>query len=153
MKDYKPYLIVAVILLVVVVYVAIPKPAPEATIEITQVQVMDQSPPHAQIAVSAVWKSDIQPTYVTVDVLPIGAPDTILPADRDKYYLIRLPHKWINTNTVYTKEGDFSMAYLVDMREYTEFKVVIRLKNDDIKDFEHLAIDTEQFSLAQPTVG
>jgi len=146
-KEHYPYLILAVAIFILLAYALVPKPAPEASITISDLQFLNQDPNNMQIGLSISWNTEIQPTYLTVDVLPINAPDTILPDDRDKYHLILLPHKWVNTHTVFGYEGSIQQAYLINPRGNRDFKVIVELKNDDITSEEYLARDEQPLSL------
>jgi len=145
-SEYYPYIALAAVILILAAYAMVPKPEPEVTISITSLQFITEDRASPQIGVSLEWDSDIQPTYLTVDIQPVGAPDTILPAQRDDYHLIRLPHKWVNTHTVFDFQGSYQQAYLVESRGNTEFRVIVELKNDDITSEEHLARDIQQLS-------
>ena len=145
-KEHYPYLILAAAILILAAYGAVPKPTPEVSITISQVQFLNEDLNSPQIGVSIEWDTDIQPTYLTVDIQPVGAPETILPKDRDKYHLIRLPHKWVNTHTVFDYTGTFQQAYLIDAQGNRDFQVIVELKNDDITSEEYLARDKKLLS-------
>lgn len=152
-KEYYPYLILAVAILILVAYAMVPKPAPQSSITITETQFMSQDPNNPQIGVSLSWDTEIQPTYITVDIQPIDAPTTILPEDRDKYHLILLPHKWVNTHTAFGNTGTFQQAYLIQTLGQTEFRLIVELKNDDITSEEYLARDERLLSLGADQVA
>jgi len=147
MKPNYVYIIPAAIILILVAYAMVPKTEPEASITISSLQFLNEDQNNPQIGVSIKWESDIQPTYLTVDIQPQGAPAVILPADRDLYHLILLPNKWVNTHTVFDKTGEFNQAYLINSRGGRNFQVVVELKNDDLTSEEYIAIDTELLSM------
>ncbi|MFH1786186.1 MAG: hypothetical protein ABH829_00835 [archaeon] len=149
-KKHYPYLAAGIVVLLLAVYGIMPKAEPVVSITITNADVLNynRTADAAVVGIRVEWDSEIYPSYLTVDILPANAPEVILPDDRDKYHLIVLPHKWVNTHEQFDKKGTFQNTYQIRLDGNQQFKAIVELKNDDLTSEEYLARDIKEFTIS-----
>ncbi len=123
-----------------------PKPSPAASMSIGQPEVVQSDGASAMIRIPLSWTSEVQPTYITVDIQPVGAPEVIEIEDRNKYHLIRGPQNWVNTKMTFSKKANVLYDCLFELQGHEEFVIKAKLSNDDIKSTEALARAETMFS-------
>lgn len=130
-NSFRLYAGVGALLLIVLLYAAIPKAAPVNSLSITGVNVMDRTNVSALVVISASWDFQSQLTYLSFDVQPKGAPKNISYADSNKYHLIRQPQSWVNVKTVYDKKGTVDYQAVIETLGNTEFTVFVTGANEE----------------------
>jgi len=140
---FRLYAGIGILLLLLLVYAAIPKAAPVNSISVSGVKVMERTNGSALIVISASWDFQSQLTYLAFDVQPKGAPANISRADFAKYHLIRQPQNWINVRTVYDKKGAVDYQAVIETSGSKDFNVFVKGANEE----GDLALNSSAFSL------